>query len=121
MMMISRSGNGIRSAMQCLHSYPSRHIHTLTAAVSSLRVNRNDRYHGGDDGISNYNISMSSFISRRSVHSTSKENNDNAANVDVDKDTKIRLTTLRLYRMLQRSCRDPVSYTHLTLPTTGDV
>ena len=112
MMMISRSGNGIRSAMQCLHSHPSRHIHTLTAAVSSLRVNRNDRYHGGDDGISNYNISMNSFISRRSVHSASKENNDNGANVDVNKDNKIRLTTLRLYRMLQRSCRDLTTTTN---------
>lgn len=112
MMMISRSGNGIRSAMQCLHSHPSRHIHTLTAAVSSLRVNRNDRYHGGDDGISNYNISMNSFISRRSVHSTSKENNDIYANVDVNKDNKIRLTTLRLYRMLQRSCRDLTTTTN---------
>ena len=87
-------------------------IHTLTPAVSSLRVNRNDRYHGGDDGISNYNISMNSFISRRSVHSTSKENNDNAANVDVNKDNKIRLTTLRLYRMLQRSCRDLTTTTN---------
>ena len=112
MMMISRSGNGIRSAMQRLHSHPSRHIHTLTAAVSSLRVNRNDRYHGGDEGISNYHISTSSFISRRSVHSTSKENNDIYANVDVNKDNKIRLTTLRLYRMLQRSCRDLTTTTN---------
>jgi uncharacterized protein affecting Mg2+/Co2+ transport len=115
-MMMSRSGNGIRSAMQCLHYHPYRHIHTLTAA--SLRVNRNDRYHGNDD-VSNYNISTSSFISRRNMTTTissnncgssPKENNDNAANVN--KDNKVRLTTLRLYRMLQRSCRD--------LTTTND-
>jgi uncharacterized protein affecting Mg2+/Co2+ transport len=117
-MMMARSSNGIRSAMQCLHYHPFRHIRTLTAAVSSLRVNRNDRYHG-DDNISNYNISTSSFISRRNMTaitsynncgSSSKENNDNAANVN--KDNKIRLTTLRLYRMLQRSCSD--------LTTTND-
>ncbi|MGK3748093.1 MAG: hypothetical protein ACI8RD_000383 [Bacillariaceae sp.] len=131
-MMMPRSGNGIRSAMQRLHYHPFRHIHTLTAAVSNLRVNRNGRYHGDDYVVSDYNISASSLFSRRSGRYASssssssrsnfsttsaslsnnygsKDNNDNAAN---NKDNKIRLTTLRLYRMLQRSCRD--------LATTND-